>query len=99
MRWKLNNFEAWRAARAKARKEKGPEDLVPTDSVLLCTWLAQYVVETHTTQGKVYPTSSLYQLLTGILRHMRDMVPGALNFLVKGDQCFKAFHNSLDSIF
>ena len=30
---------------------------------------------------------------------MRDMVPGALNFLNKGDQHFKALHTSLDSLF
>ena len=46
-----------------------------------------------------YSPSTLYQLLTGLLWHMRDMIPGALNFLEKGDQHFKALHNSLDSLF
>ena len=99
-RWALNNFEAWREARVKAQKEKCPEDLLrTTDSALLCTWLTRYVAETRTTQGNLYPPSTLYQLLAGLLRYMRDTVPGALNFLDKGDQRFKALHNSLDSLF
>ena len=86
-KWAVNNFEAWRKARVKAQKEKCPDDiLMSTDSALLCTWLSLYVAETRTTQGNLYPPSTLYQLLTGLLRHMRDTVPGALNFLDKGDQ-------------
>ena len=96
----LKNFETWRGARAKTETEKCPEDLLSsTDPALLCKWLSWYAAETRTTQGNHYPPSTIYQLLTGVLRYMRDTVPGAINFLYKGDQCFKALHNSLDSLF
>ena len=76
-KWPLNNFEAWKGARSQAQKEKYPEDIfMLTDFVLLCTWLSQYVAETraiHTTP------STLYQLLTGLLWHIRDTVPGKKN--------------------
>ena len=54
--WALN-FEAWRGARAKAQKEKSPEDiLMSTDSGMLCTWLSWYVAETLPVAHRFTPT-------------------------------------------
>lgn len=73
-KWALNNFAAWKDARAKAQQEKCPDDLLTSsDPALLCKWLTRFVVATRTTQGKPYPPSTLYQLLTGLLRQMKDV--------------------------
>ena len=66
---------------------------------LLSHWLSKYAADTRTVQGKIYPPSTLYQLLTGLLRYMRDTNPEAPNFLDKKDQRFRVLHKSLDSLF
>ena len=97
-KWALNNFAAWKDAHAQ--QVKCPDNLLSsTDPALLCKWLTRFVAETRTTQGKPYPPSTLYQLLTGLLRQMKDVAPGALNFLDKRDLHLKPLHNSLDSLF
>ena len=83
-RWALKNFEDWREARERAQREKCPDDLLKSsDPILLCEWLSRYAAETRTVDGNAYPPSTLYQLLTGLLRHMRDMNPEAPNIFDK----------------
>ena len=80
--------------------EPCPHDLLfSTNPALLSHWLSKYPAETHTVQGKAYPPSTLCQLLTGLLRYMRDTNPEAPNFLDKKDQRYRVLHKSLDSLF
>ena len=99
-KWAIKNFAAWKEARVKRGIEPCPDDLLfSTDPALLSHWLSKYAAETRTVQGKAYPPSTLYQLLTGLLRYMRDTNPEAPNFLDKKDQRFRVLHKSLDSLF
>ena len=99
-KWAFNNLTSWKIARERAGKATCPDDLLQsTDPELLCNWLSQFVAEPRTTQGKPYPPSTLYQLLAGLLRHMRDQNSEAPDFLDKGDLRFKPLHKSLDSLF
>ena len=92
-KWAVNNFQAWRVARNKVQEEKCPDDILrATDPAILCKWLLLFVAETRTTQGKPYPPSTLYALLSGLLRHAREVLPGAPNFLDKRDHRFKPLH-------
>ena len=74
--WAVRNFEQWR----KARNEKFPNDPVP-DSLLsedlseIDKWPSLYITETRNCKGEAYPPSTLYQLLTGLLRHSNDKAP------------------------
>ena len=100
-RWALANFAAWK----KARNEKHPEDPVPediftcNDPATLNTHFSRFVVETRKSNGDFYPPKTLHQLLCGLLRHMRDVNPGCLNFLDKKDSRFKPLHGTMDSHF
>ena len=100
-RWALSNFAAWK----KARNEKHPEDPVPedifacNDPATLNTHLSRFVLETRKSNGDFYPPKTLHQLLCGLLRHMRDVNPGCLNFLDKKDSRFKPLHGTMDPTF
>ena len=49
-----------------------PDDLLETASLEeISRWLAHYVAETRNTRGEPYRPKTIYQLLTGILRHLR----------------------------
>ena len=98
--WSMRNFEAWKKARTDAKLEACPDDLLcSTDPAVLSEWLSLFAAETRNAKGKPYAPTSIYQLLSGLLRHMRTANPEALNFLDKRDKRFAALHNSLDSIF
>ena len=97
-KWALNTFEEWKIA----RNQQFPEDPVP-DNVLECTnpsvlsiHLSRFSVEARKSNGEHYPPSSIHQLLSGILRHMRELNPLCPNFLDKKDGRFRQLHHTLD---
>ena len=100
-RWALANFSAWK----KVRNERYPFNLVPddlftsSDPAILNTHLSRFVLETRKANGEFYPPKTLHQLLCGVLRHMRDINPGCLNFLDKKYSRFKALHGTMDAHF
>ena len=102
-KWAVANLESWRTAR-NSKFVHQPDQLVPSDllesgdKVVLNNWLCVFVAETRKQDGNRYSPKSLYQLLTGILRHMRNLNPSSPNFLDTDDHNFSRFHNTLDNI-
>ena len=62
-------------------------------------WLSVYAVETRNNNGNLYPPRTLYQLLTGLLRHMRANNYHAPNFLDRKNPAFNKLHTVLDNHF
>ena len=97
--WALKNFNDWVTNRNRFG-DPVPQDLLQaTDPKILSNHLSRFIVETRKSNGKPYPPSILYQLLFGLLRHMRDNNPLCPNFLKKKDPRFKLLHNTLDAYF
>ena len=100
-KWALNVFELWK----QARNTHHPEDPVPQDLLVTCdpsllnTHLSKFAVEARKANGEIYPPSTIHQLLCGLLRHMRETVPGCPNFLNKQDSHFCHLHGTLDALF
>ena len=100
-KWAVSNFQEWQ----KCRNERSSADEVPEDILectqpdVLCKWLSLYVAETRKKDGSQYPPKSIYILLTGILRRMRQLNPQCPNFLDVTNQAFASFHASLDNVF
>ena len=100
--WAIKNFNDWRSE----REQKYPEDIcradifetTPWNIEELNHWLSIYILETRRTDGKRYPLSTAYQLLTGLLRHMRSYDPGCPNFLDKANHGFKELHAAVDNL-
>ena len=99
--WAIRNFMEWRQQREKDYPEERcrPDifDSTPWNVAELNHWLCLYVLETRRTDGKRYPISTVYQLLTGILRHMRSVDSQCPNFLDKTNFSFKQLHAAIDN--
>ncbi len=77
-----------------------PEDILKCgDSSVLCKWLVVYVAETRKKDGSEYPLKSIYLLLTGLLRDMREINPMCPNFLDSQNREFTVFHTAIDNVF
>ena len=89
-------FDLWK----HARNQHYPGDPVPEslltscDPVLLNTHLARFAVEVRKTNGDYYPPATVYHLLCGLLRHMREHTAGCPNFLDKKDSRFQQLHGT-----
>ena len=56
-------------------------------------------METRKENGERYTPKTIHSLLSGLLRHMREMNVNCPNFLEKSDSNFKDLHRTLDSLF
>ena len=101
--WAYNNFMLWREERNLAFPEdpcpSGLLDTVPWNVEGLTHWLSRYACETRNKSGSKYPASTVYSLLSGLLRHMRSVDPDCPNFLDTKDSRFKGMHNVIDAYF
>lgn len=100
--WAMKNFRDWfKAYNARNPGNECPNDvLLPSCSTeILNKWLSVYIAETRSSTGESYPPATLYQLLTGILRHMRSENPSYPNFLAKKSPEFSTFTTTLDNLF
>ena len=61
-------------------------------------WLCHFVAEIRRSDGGRYPANTLYPLLSGLLRYMREIDPDCPNFLDKKTHEFKELHLLLDNM-
>jgi hypothetical protein len=73
--------------------------LTSADSKQLNILLSRFVAEARKTNGDLYPSSTIHQLLCGILRYMRAHIPDCLNFFNKEDTRFCELQSTLDYVF
>ncbi len=62
-------------------------------------WLMRYVLETRKSNSELFPPKTFYLLLSGILRHARQVNTHAPNFLDKNNIKFQSLHAVLDNLF
>ena len=98
--WAVRNFEAWKFNRNVAFPDKQVHAnlLQSGSSKDLSHWLSFFVSETRNCSGERYPPKTLYQLLSGLLRHARSSNDQTPDFLDK-TSTFKPFHAVLDNLF
>ena len=89
-KWALGVFHHWRDARNAAAEEKCPDDLFSDCNVQkLNYWLSRLVVEVRREDGKPYPASSISNVLAGLYRHAKTVVPNCPNFMNRKDTSFR----------
>ena len=77
-----------------------PNDLLTSsETEILNKWLSLFAAETRNSKGEPYPPSTIYQLLSGLLRSMREQNPECPNFVDKKNPSFRNLHRTLDSHF
>uniref|UniRef100_A0A1X7U4V1 Uncharacterized protein n=1 Tax=Amphimedon queenslandica TaxID=400682 RepID=A0A1X7U4V1_AMPQE len=100
--WALKNFMDWRAE----REQHHPLEVCPPDILEktlynaeeLNKWLCLYILETRRADGQPYPLTTIYHLLSGILRHMRSRDHECPNFLDKKNHHFQQLSSALENM-
>ena len=91
-KWALGVFHHWRDAQnnATAEEEKCPADLFADCNVkTLNYWLSWFVVDVRWEDGKPYPASSISNILAGLYRHDKTIVPDFPNLMIRKDASFR----------
>lgn len=92
--WALNVWKDWTAHR---RKVCSPVDCPPhlyiCKDVELDFWLSRFVLEIRRQDGQPYPPQTLYSIVCGLMRYLRELHP-KLNLFK--DVAFAGFHRTLD---
>ena len=105
-KWAVGVFKSWLESRNKRTGETTIDanfldkrfSTGEASRMELCRVLSLFVVEARKQDGKPYPAKTLYHLLAGILRYMRDIDPKAPNFLDQKDD-FKKLYGTMDTHF
>ena len=98
--WALKTFKEWRVTRnTRYPADPCPEEILVTDNKqILCEWLCNFISEARKANGEEYTPCSLYLILAGLQRHIRQVkVSEEINIFQ--DVAFKSLRNVCDSIF
>ena len=99
--WALRNFTEW----MRDYNSHHPDDpccddiLLSSNSSELSYWLQKYVLGTRKQNGERYPPKTIYLLLCGLNRHMKEKKPDSLNIFDCENSDFKLLFNTCDSFF
>ena len=97
--WALRMFCEWRRQRNASQPEKCPSALLESPSAEpLKYWLSRFNVEAWRADGDRYPSSTIYQLLAGLLRYVRSQCKECPNFLDKQDPRFSELRGTCESV-
>lgn len=91
-KWAFNVFTAWR----ETREENVPL-LLDMDHEQLSFWLSRFICEARKQNSEPYPSKTLYLLMCGLLRYLRDNGVFDYNFMDPKDSRFARLNKVLDS--
>ena len=97
--WAYSNFSAWRECHNTFPEDPCPTDLIespPWDTDAMAQYLAKYACETRNVSGGKYPATTIFSLLSGLLRRSRSIDPDFPNFLDTKDPRFRSMHCVID---
>lgn len=90
-KWAIETFNKWRIARVNVPL------LTEMTSETLNYWMQRFVLEVRKQDGSEYPPRSLYYIVCGLLRYLRDENIHNMNFLDEKDHRFAVFQRVLDA--
>ncbi|KAK3107796.1 hypothetical protein FSP39_022395 [Pinctada imbricata] len=90
-KWSTDTFNKWRESR------KNVPYLKEMNADSLSYWLQRFVLEVRKLDGSEYPPRTLYYIVCGLLRHLRDENIHNMNFLDENDLRFAVFRKVLDA--
>jgi len=99
-RWAVKNFSDWRIEYNNRHAENPcPEGvLLVDDASVLASWLQKYVLATRKKDGEKYPPKTLYLLLCGLQRYMKEK-KYAFNIMNRDHPEFKRLFHTCDNYF
>ena len=83
-KWVIATFRLWVAKRNASEAPKVPDDLLenPPEPCVLSKWLSAFISEVRNREGKFYPPKTIWMLLCGIQRYVRNISPSYPGILV-----------------
>lgn len=88
----MNILNAWRESR-----NDGIPDIIDMDKESMAFWMQRFVLEVRTQKGEEYAPKTLYGILCGLLRHLREHKIHDKNFLDANDPIFGEFRKTVNS--
>ena len=100
-RWAVKNFTDWQLDYNRRHAEdRCPDGILLTDSARdLALWLQKYTVSTRKKDGQKYPPKTVYLLLCGLQRYMKEQKKHAFNLFDHEHPEFKFLINTCDNYF
>ena len=95
--WALGVYNNWKNERNNRNNENIPDLLNFETAEHLSSCLSRFVVEVRRQDKKEYPPNSVYLLLAGLMRHMRENVKIGWNFLDVKDDRFIYLRRTLEA--
>ena len=94
--WAVNNFGEWRREYNLRHPEKPcPDEILLTDNPNdLAFWLQRYALSTRKKNGEKYPTKTVYLLLCGLQRHMKEAKDECISEKQREDACKTLAHGT-----
>ncbi|XP_061186263.1 zinc finger MYM-type protein 2-like [Saccostrea echinata] len=98
-RWAFGVWRKWREERNKLSSNTGEFilEFSAMDATCMDYWLQRFVVEVCNQKGNEYTPKSLYYLMCGLLRHLRDIEIFGMNLLDHNDDRFARTRKVLDA--
>jgi len=93
--WCISLWKEWSEARNSRVEEQIPSDICKLSNHLLQHWLSRFVLEVRKKYGMEYPPDTLYHIVCGIMRFLRQNGKPEVEFF-KG-QLYADFQSTLDA--
>ena len=93
--WCIRLWNEWRKERNSRTEEQIPLDIVGLSPAVLQRWLSRFVLEVRKKCGTAYPPDSLYHVICGIMRFIRQNGRPEIDFFK--EQAYAEFRATLDA--
>ena len=100
-KWAVATFRLWAAKRNANTTSQVPDDLLenPPKPCVLSKWLSSFITEVRNREGKLYPPKTIWLLLFGLQRYVRNVTPSYPGFLVRsGHPDFAELHKTREKL-
>ena len=93
--WCIRLWNEWRKERNSRTEEQIPVDIVALSPAVLQRWLSRFVLEVRKKDSTAYPPDSLYHVICGIMRFIRQNGKPEVDFFK--EQAYAEFRATLDA--
>ena len=94
-KWCIQIWKEWSGQRSCSSNDADIEDIISLGAAAQQKWLSRFVLEVRKKDGSPYPSESLYHIVCGILRYIRQNGKPEVDFF--RDKEFAQFRMVLDS--
>ena len=83
-KWCIQIWKEWSGQRSCSSNDADIEDIISLGAAAQQKWLSRFVLEVRKKDGSPYPSESLYHIVCGILRYIRQNGKPEVDFFRQG---------------